>query len=200
MWFVVATVPATSVWPAATLVYAVQVATLAVTTPTPPSGTTSGTTTGTTTDTTSTTGTSGGGTTTPIRELPPSPFTGGSDRFAGGAAVDVLRALGGDDFIWGRGGNDVIYGEDGNDQLDGGAGDDQVHGGTGLDIIDGGIGNDLLTCGPGRHDVAAGGAGNDRIGCADRRGGDEIDGGFGVDTCIGDRTDVFRRCERIVRK
>ncbi|NEX46595.1 hypothetical protein [Pseudotabrizicola algicola] len=67
-----------------------------------------------------------------------------SDRLIGDDLVNVLRGLGGDDFIFGHDGNDTIDGGGGNDQIFGGAGNDRLTGGSGNDTIDGGLGWDYV--------------------------------------------------------
>ena len=59
---------------------------------------------------------------------------------------EVIRALSGNDTVFGGDGNDTIFGEAGNDELDGGAGDDvfKVGSGDGSDNFDGGEGVDTI--------------------------------------------------------
>jgi hypothetical protein len=78
----------------------------------------------------------------------------------GGAGINILTGLGGDDTLSGGAGtdtltggadNDTLNGDDGDDWLDGGAGNDTLNGGTGdddlvgddgIDTLDGGTGED----------------------------------------------------------
>jgi hypothetical protein len=117
--------------------------------------------------------------------------TTGQDRLVGGDLVDVIRALAGNDLLLGGHGDDRLYGDAGNDIVDGGRGNDTLHGGTG---------NDTIRCGLGARDRAFGDAGTDKLSCVDHVGGDLIDGGSGRDVCTGDAKDVFRGCEKIIRR
>jgi Ca2+-binding RTX toxin-like protein len=161
--------------------------------------TTTGSTTPTTlvTDVTGTTGTTTGTTPVPTRAAP-SP---GPDILVGSSRKDIFRALGGNDVLRGGGGFDSLYGNAGNDTLYGDAGNDLLDGGVGADRLDGGAGRDVIRCGRDKNrDRALGGSGNDTIDCTGRTKGDVIDGGAGRDVCRGDRTDTFRRCEKIIRR
>jgi Ca2+-binding RTX toxin-like protein len=82
----------------------------------------------------------------------------------------------GDDVLTGTPGRDVICGLAGNDTISGGDGDDIIRGGPGADIVSGGAGNDLLNV-------------------RDRRPGDKVDGGPGIDRCRTDRGDSRVGCE-----
>jgi hypothetical protein len=125
---------------------------------------------------------------------------GGNDHADGVGGNDTLRGDAGNDSLFGGAGLDRLFGGSGNDALDGGPGVDVLNGDAGNDVMHGGVGNDTISCSTGRVDKAYGDAGNDKLTCRDRVGGDVIDGGPGTDTCIGDRKDIFRRCERVVRK
>jgi hypothetical protein len=125
---------------------------------------------------------------------------GGNDHADGVGGNDTLRGDAGNDSLFGGAGLDRLFGGSGNDTLDGGPGVDVLNGDAGNDVMHGGVGNDTISCSTGRVDKAYGDAGNDKLTCRDRVGGDVIDGGPGTDTCIGDRKDIFRRCERVVRK
>lgn len=144
--------------------------------------------------------------------------TAAADTFRGGIGNETFRAGGGNDFARGNRGNDRLHGGAGADDLDGGPGadmvagdagndrlrgglaNDVVSGGAGTDDSRGGAGNDRVTCGSGMKDKAFGDAGADVLMCLDRGAGDVIDGGPGIDVCTGDRKDVFRSCERIVKR
>src|SRR5690606_22653050 len=62
---------------------------------------------------------------------------------------DVLRGLGGNDYIDGQSGDDVLYGDEGDDQLFGRGGNDILHGGPGADRMDGGGGSGVYLVWPG---------------------------------------------------
>ena len=98
----------------------------------------------------------------------------------GGREPDVLRGRTGADVILGLGGADRISGLAGRDRLVGGAGGDRLIGGAGRDEL-------------------AGGGGSDSLDARDRAAGDTVLGGAGRDTCLVDRGDVVRGCERVVR-
>jgi hypothetical protein len=70
--------------------------------------------------------------------------TSGGDLIAGIQIDEVIRALGGDDRVWGARGHDQIYGDAGHDQLHGQTGDDVLRGGTSADLLDGGTGRNTL--------------------------------------------------------
>ncbi len=92
--------------------------------------------------------------------------------------------------ILGTTGDDEIFGTNGNDVICGGGGDDIIQAGAGDDRVRGGRGNDQLFGGPGR-DRLFGGRGNDFIHAGQRPG--RIDGGRGIDDCVGNRRGM--RCE-----
>jgi hypothetical protein len=103
-------------------------------------------------------------------------------------AADIVRGMGGDDWI---------DGANGNDQLDGGAGNDTVLGGGNDDVIVGGPGVDSLSgegSGSGQFTSVFG---NDTI---DARDGerDTLDCGAGADRAIVDALDVVV-CEAVER-
>lgn len=145
------------------------------------------------------------------------------NKVSGGAGDDDIDCGNGNDNCRGDSGNDLIrcgpdygsvqtndkdlcFGGSGADRLhcgidsdscDGGPGNDRVSCGAGNDVCRGGSGNDKVYCGPGRRDIAMGGSGRDALLCRDGRGGSKLNGGPGVDTCVGDRGDTFRSCETI---
>ncbi|NBZ89087.1 calcium-binding protein [Stagnihabitans tardus] len=131
------------------------------------------------------------------------------DSLTGGALVDFLGGMEGDDTlsggdgfdeIYGGTGNDVILGgagagylvgEEGDDRLEGGAEADTVFGGTGRDTLLGGDGDDDLV-GQEEADLLEGGMGHDRLwggeGDDSLRGDggrDLMSGGDGADTLRG---------------
>jgi Ca2+-binding RTX toxin-like protein len=141
--------------------------------------------------------------------------TAGDDVICGTDGDDEIHGLGGNDTIFGNGGKDTIEGGDGSDTIFGGPGDDiicgdefsgdvgrvffdefacvggagerdTIYGGPGLDVIGGGDGDDTIFGGPGNAvgtgDLIQGGFGNDTI-IADRSG--VISGGPGNDTITG---------------
>ena len=91
-----------------------------------------------------------------------------NNRLVGTTGNDVLKGLGGIDFLWGGAGNDELEGGDDRDVLDGGPGDDKLYGGDDHDVLYGGTGRDRLN-GDGGNDVLVGqgrlegGPGNDTI-------------------------------------
>ena len=74
---------------------------------------------------------------------------------------DEIKALAGNDTLFGLDGNDQLYGGDGNDSLAGDDGNDRLEGGRDIDNLQGADGNDRLDGGSGA-DIMAGGIGNDR--------------------------------------
>jgi hypothetical protein len=82
-------------------------------------------------------------------------ITENADTIQGGAGVDVINSLGGDDIIHSGAGADVIYAGNGNDTIYTEGGADAVYAGAGNDnivvntlefmLIDGGLGFDTLT-------------------------------------------------------
>ena len=65
----------------------------------------------------------------------------GLDQLLGGIGTNIIRGLGGDDFLDGRKGADRLEGGNGDDVLVGGPGADQLLGGSGFDIADYSNGN-----------------------------------------------------------
>lgn len=129
-----------------------------------------------------------------------------ADILAGTIGNDLLRALGGNDYVTGNGGDDDIrtgsgddyafggaggdtlrlgtgddhgYGDNGADTVMAGAGQDFVYAGTGDDLVKGQAGNDFLF-GQDGNDTLAGGAGQDML--SGGRGDDIYRGGTGGDT------------------
>lgn len=134
----------------------------------------------------------------------------GEDTVHGGDGNDWLYGDAGDDILFGEAGEDVLIGGDDNDHADGGdgvdnvggdAGDDTLIGGGGADYIQGNDGCDIIRAGGGGYNHIVGGAGNDVIEGGTTpyliEGGDGddwiafasgtpiIDGGAGVDACVG---------------
>jgi Ca2+-binding RTX toxin-like protein len=107
----------------------------------------------------------------------------------------LIRAAGGDDFIYGDNasifeadesatdGNDTIFAGTGNDLVAGGGGRDTIYGDTEDDTIYGGSGNDQLGGGSG-NDLIYGGTGNDSV--VGNSGQDLLYGGAGQDILTGD--------------
>jgi Ca2+-binding RTX toxin-like protein len=149
--------------------------------------------------------------------LPP---TKGADKVRSSARTGhVIRALGGNDTVFGNvwndklfgdAGNDSLYGVRGNDTLDGGAGNDLLSGDqirfnydklgfpAGRDVLRGGAGNDRLAGGPGA-DSYFGGAGSDQIVDVTDNVRDIVDCGPGRDTAWISRNDVAIGCEKVLR-
>jgi dipeptidyl aminopeptidase/acylaminoacyl peptidase len=94
--------------------------------------------------------------------------TNGVDYLRGTTGKDVICAKGGFDVVEGRGGNDILRGGPDSDSIVGGAGADELYGQKGFDSLsstDGVLGNDSMN------------------------------GGEGIDACIGDRRDNKTGCE-----
>ncbi|HIK13105.1 MAG TPA: calcium-binding protein [Oscillatoriaceae cyanobacterium M33_DOE_052] len=99
------------------------------------------------------------------------------------SAPQGVRALEGDDNIFGSTAADNINGNQGGDSLYGAFGDDYLRGGRDSDLVNGEDGSDILNGNKG-EDFVIGGAGNDTV-----RGGQDADlllGGEGNDLLIGD--------------
>jgi Ca2+-binding RTX toxin-like protein len=99
--------------------------------------------------------------------------------------------------VVGTSSGDVLYGTPGPDRICGLPGPDRIYGLAGNDYLDGGSGADIITGGPGR-DVFLGKGGSDTIYARDGQM-DWIDCGTEPDVAIGDRLDVVRHCETVVR-
>lgn len=95
--------------------------------------------------------------------------TNGDDILIGSKKADTIRALGGDDVVYGGGGNDKLFGGAGNDELYGGSGNDKLRGDAGVDVLIGGAGKDKLIGGAG-DDTLIGNGGRDVL-----KGGDGAD-------------------------
>ncbi|MCW2923077.1 MAG: putative internalin, partial [Thermoleophilia bacterium] len=112
----------------------------------------------------------------PPKVVPPAPvtFTGSStaNKLIGNALANVINGMGGNDTLDGGAGNDTVRGGTGNDKVVGGAGKDKLYGDAGTDTLDGN----------------------------DHKAGDLIDGGAGKDTCIYNKGDVIKNCEKKVLK
>jgi len=102
-----------------------------------------------------------------------------------------VRALGGDDEVYGSNindrvfagnGNDRVFGNYGHDNIDGESGNDQLYGGHGNDRLNGGQGDDYLVGGDGNDDLD-GAWGNDLI--YGDNGNDQLTGGHGNDQLYG---------------
>ncbi|MDQ2081666.1 Ig-like domain-containing protein [Xanthobacteraceae bacterium Astr-EGSB] len=134
--------------------------------------------------------------------------TPGDDVLMGTSRDDVMLADLGDDEAHGGAGNDTIDGGDGDDIVDGGEGDDVLMGGAGDDELVGDTGNDVLAGGANDDtidggdgidtvsyaddmagvvvDLAAGTASGDHVGTDTLIGIENVIGGAGNDTLIGD--------------
>ncbi|MUL38415.1 calcium-binding protein [Gloeocapsopsis dulcis] len=88
--------------------------------------------------------------------------TNADDFVLAGPQDNVVRAKGGNDFVFGEDGFDTLYGGRGNDSLFGGNDDDILYGGNGNDFLYGENGNDSLFGGDG-HDTLIGGEGADTL-------------------------------------
>lgn len=95
-----------------------------------------------------------------------------NDTYTGTAESEWLKALGG---------NDIIYGGAGEDTISGGAGLDNLFGGNGNDFIDAGTKNDRLY-GENGHDTLIGGWGADTL--VGGTGGDVMTGGLDADIFV----------------
>ena len=130
-------------------------------------------------------------------------LTDGDDsvRIAAGAissAPGGVRALDGNDTIFGaketdvingNRDNDILHGSDGEDYLRGGRNEDWLLGDRGNDLVNGNHGNDIVDGGP-DDDIVRGGRGDDLLIGGD--GNDILVGDFGTDTLLGGAgADVF---------
>ncbi|MEL6643028.1 MAG: hypothetical protein AAFQ79_03775 [Pseudomonadota bacterium] len=150
--------------------------------------------------------------------------TADADRIEAGAGDDIVNALGGNDQLFLGIGSDTANAGEGEDTVFGGGGADNVQGGPGDDRIfledgpDQSIGVDLAGIPQdGGNDLIRGGGGNDQlldrfgmnelfgeegadtINAVDNTGDntpDELFGGFGMDTLIGDDGDELTGGER----
>lgn len=122
----------------------------------------------------------------------------GNDTVVSGIGDDLIRGGAGDDILDGGEGDDLLQGDAGNDRLLGGLGDDFLFGGEGNDTLIGGEGNDLLDGGAGIDtvdysddtdgvtvDLKTGKANGYGIGIDTIRGVENVIGGSGNDTLIG---------------
>ena len=75
--------------------------------------------------------------------------TASADRITGIQVDEVIRALGGNDTVWGNRGNDKVFGDAGDDRLFGQSGSDTLRGGEGADLLDGGGGKNTFVGGDG---------------------------------------------------
>lgn len=114
-----------------------------------------------------------------VKPVPPTAstqvtFSGGTkaDKLVGNALANIINGMAGNDTLDGGPGNDTVHGGDGNDKVVGGLGKDKVYGDTGADTLDGN----------------------------DHKPGDVVDGGAGKDTCIYNKGDVVKNCEKKVPK
>lgn len=110
---------------------------------------------------------------------------------------DVFRLSFEADRAFGMAGNDTLYGNGGDDTLGGGTGDDMLFGGAGQDRLLMDSGNDLLDGGAGtdwvviqgaqgvRIDLGVTGRQDTRMGLDIIRGVENIEGGVGQDTLMG---------------
>jgi len=114
------------------------------------------------------------------------------------AKLGAKAAVGGDDSIDGGTGNDAIYGAGGADKLTGGAGNDKLFGGGGNDALAGGKGNDRLTGGAGVNKYSGGG-GNDSINARNRKKETVNCGAGKKDSAAVDKADKVKGCEKIRR-
>ena len=135
----------------------------------------------------------------------------GSDSIEGWDGNDLLYGLESSDSLFGGEGSDVLEGGDGNDFLQGDEGDDSLYGGAGDDTLYGGSGNDEFTTDLGDDsyigddgidtlvlvdvtrpvfiDLSVGRASGADIGNDTLSGIENIWGGDGADTLIGDSGD-----------
>ena len=85
----------------------------------------------------------------------------GNETLRADVSGSLVKARGGNDWVYGNAGNDTLIGGAGNDVLYGQAGHDELYGENGDDRLYGGEGDDKLAGGRG-NDYLAGGAGSDR--------------------------------------
>ena len=120
-------------------------------------------------------------------------FWGAPSLLDGGAGNDRITSGEGADTLLGGPGNDQLRGAEGDDLILGGAGDDTLVGGTGDNFLQGQAGRDRLLGGPRMDtflgtgpfvDTLWGGDDNDTL-IGGTGGGDELDGGAGLDSVNG---------------
>jgi len=133
-----------------------------------------------------------------------------SNLLIGTSGTDTIHGNDGNDIIFGGGGNDALFGDNGNDVIFGGDGEDSLDGGAGSDLLVGGAGNDTLIDGGGAWndtyfgdtgvdtvnyssatqaivvDLAAGTANGADIGSDTLTDIENVVGGAGDDTLLGD--------------
>jgi len=126
--------------------------------------------------------------------------TDGDDTLIGGAGDDTLIGGPGDDVLIGGAGNNLLEGDQGNDTVLGGSGNDTIVGGHGEgdDVYNGGGGVNTVTYTsanlPIQVDLAAGTASGDpAIGVDALTGIQNVGGGSGNDTLLGDSGANFLR-------
>ncbi|MDA0183677.1 hypothetical protein OJ997_25435 [Solirubrobacter phytolaccae] len=109
-------------------------------------------------------------------------------------SADIVRGLGGNDFIDAANGNDQIDGGDGDDTIYGGGNDDTIVGGPGTDSLSGeGSGSGMFVSVPGNDTIDARDGVREAINC-----------GLGADTAIVDALDIVPQdpgslCEAVDR-
>ncbi len=115
---------------------------------------------------------------------------GGNDYIDGWTGNDTLDGGAGNDQVFGDSGNDIIVDVSGTNYLRGEDGNDSIAGGTGFDDAHGNAGDDTVSTGAG-EDYCVGGKDNDILsGGADY---DLVYGNLGNDTCSGDDgNDIIR--------
>lgn len=126
-------------------------------------------------------------------------LTNGAESLSYSDNGQVVKALGGNDYILLNGGDDIGIGGEGHDSLFGGAGRDELSGGAGRDRVEGGSGDDALRGGAendrlhggAERDALSGGSGNDLL--AGGTGNDTLWGDSGGDTVYGEAGDDFLR-------
>ena len=106
----------------------------------------------------------------------------GFDWIDAGAGNDYVEGGKGNDSILGRAGNDTIYGGSGADNIAAHEGDDTVYGGSGNDSLGGSYGNDVMY-GEDGDDVIGSGPDDDLIDAG--AGNDIASGGWGTDEVLG---------------
>jgi serralysin len=104
------------------------------------------------------------------------------DEIYGSVLANVIRGMGGNDYLDGWTGNDTVDGGAGNDEIYGDAGDDILTDPSGTNYIRGEDGNDSIVGGAGFDDIH-GNAGNDT--CVSGGGDDWVVGGKDNDSLVG---------------
>ena len=121
------------------------------------------------------------------------------ENVAGGAGDDIIVGDEFDNVLEGGAGNDTITAGDGNDTLVGGEGNDFLYAGDGDDTVDAGAGDDTIVAGAGGgDDTYIGGEGNDTITYTSTSEGITVDLAAGTATGVEIDSDTLSGIENVV--